>query len=91
MTEADVALFTTCLRFDLVYYAHFKCNLRRLRDHPHLWRFTRRMWQHPGVRATCALDDIKTHYYWSQDNVNPTRIVPAGPAEYERDLDGPLG
>ncbi len=91
MTEADVALFTTCLRFDLVYYAHFKCNLRRLRDHPHLWRFTRRMWQHPGVRATCALDDIKTHYYWSQDNVNPTRIVPAGPAEYERDLDSPLG
>ncbi|MFO0609426.1 MAG: glutathione S-transferase C-terminal domain-containing protein [Polyangiales bacterium] len=91
MTEADVALFTTCLRFDLVYYAHFKCNVRRLRDHPHLWRFTRRMWQHPGVRATCALDDIKTHYYWSQDHVNPTRIVPAGPAEYERDLDSPLG
>jgi glutathionyl-hydroquinone reductase len=90
MTAADVALFTTCLRFDLVYYSHFKCNVKRLRDHASLWRFTRRMWSHPGVRSTCALDDIKTHYYWSQDNVNPTRIVPLGPYEYERDLDTPI-
>jgi putative glutathione S-transferase len=90
LTEADIALFTTCLRFDLVYYAHFKCNVKRLRDHANLWRFTRRIWQLPGVRATCFLDDIKTHYYWSQDNVNPTRIVPAGPAEYEHDLDEPI-
>jgi putative glutathione S-transferase len=82
VTEADIALFTTCLRFDLVYYAHFKCNVRRLRDHANLWRFTRRMYQLPGVRATCRLDEIKTHYYWSQDHVNPTRIVPAGPADY---------
>jgi glutathionyl-hydroquinone reductase len=80
MTEADVALFTTLLRFDLVYYAHFKCNLRRLADHAHLWRFTRRMYQHPGIRPTCQLDDIKLHYYWSQPTVNPTRIVPIGPA-----------
>ena len=79
MTEADIALFTTMLRFDLVYYAHFKCNLKRLRDHDHLWRFTRRMYQHPGIRPTCHLDDIKTHYYWSQPTVNPTRIVPVGP------------
>lgn len=90
MTEADVALFTTCLRFDLVYYSHFKCNIKRLRDHTNLWKLTRRMWSHPGVRSTCSLDEIKTHYYWSQDNVNPTRIVPAGPGEYERDLDAPL-
>ncbi|CAN5916378.1 glutathione S-transferase family protein [soil metagenome] len=87
MTEADVALFTTCLRFDLVYYSHMKCNVKRLRDHVNLWRFTRRMYQVPAIRATCHLDEIKTHYYWSQDNVNPTRIVPVGPSEYARDLD----
>ncbi|HEU4726450.1 MAG TPA: glutathione S-transferase C-terminal domain-containing protein [Kofleriaceae bacterium] len=80
MTEADVALFTTLLRFDLVYFSHFKCNIRRLRDFTHLWRFTRRMYQHPGIRPTCHLDDIKVHYYWSQPTVNPTRIIPLGPA-----------
>jgi len=90
MTEADVALFPTCLRFDLVYYAHFKCNLKRLRDHEHLWRFTRRMYQTPAIRATCDLGEIKTHYYWSQNNVNPTRIIPIGPSEYARDLEAPL-
>jgi len=79
MTEADIALFTTLLRFDLVYYSHFKCNLRALRDHAALWRFTRRMYQHPGIRPTCHLDHIKTHYYWSQTTVNPTRVVPIGP------------
>jgi putative glutathione S-transferase len=89
MTEADVALFTTLLRFDLVYYGHFKCNLKRLRDHPNLWRFTRRMYQHPGIRPTCRLDDIKTHYYWSQPTVNPTRIVPIGPS-LEIDLSAPI-
>jgi putative glutathione S-transferase len=89
MTEADIALFTTLLRFDLVYYAHFKCNVRRLRDHHNLWRFTRQMYQHPGIRPTCYLDDIKTHYYWSQPTVNPTRIVPRGPA-LEAELGAPL-
>ena len=89
MTEADVALFTTMLRFDLVYYAHFKCNLKRLRDHPNLWRFTRQMYQHPGIRPTCHLDDIKTHYYWSQPTVNPTRIVPRGPS-LEAELARPI-
>ena len=89
MTEADVAMFTTCLRFDLVYYSHFKCNLRRLRDHANLWRLTRQMWQHPVVRETCDLAQIKVHYYWSQTNVNPTRIVPIGP-QLEAELDAPL-
>lgn len=89
MTEADVALFTTLIRFDLVYYAHFKCNLKRLREYPNLWRFTRRMYQHPGIRPTCRLDDIKTHYYWSQPSVNPTRIVPVGPP-LEPELLAPL-
>jgi putative glutathione S-transferase len=90
MTEADVALFTTLARFDLVYHGHFKCNVRRLRDHEHLWRFARRMYAHPAVRGTCSFEEIKTHYYWSQDNVNPSRIVPAGPADYERALEAPL-
>lgn len=79
MTEADIAMFTTLLRFDLVYYAHFKTNECRLRDLPNLWRFTRRIYQHPAITATCRLDDIKLHYYWSQPTVNPTRIVPIGP------------
>jgi putative glutathione S-transferase len=79
LTEADVALFTTLLRFDTVYYAHFKCNVRRLRDYPNLWGFTRDIYQIPAVKETCRLDEIKTHYYWSQTNVNPTRIVPLGP------------
>lgn len=89
MTEADIALFTTCLRFDLVYYSHFKCNLKRLRDHAGLWRFTRRMYENPAIRSTCDLNNIKTHYYWSQDNVNPTRIVPVGPVDYEAELSRP--
>ncbi|HEY5937006.1 MAG TPA: glutathione S-transferase family protein [Kofleriaceae bacterium] len=86
ITEADIALFTTLIRFDLVYYSHFKCNVRRLRDHANLWRFTRRMYQHPGIGPTCDLDHIKVHYYWSQTTVNPTRIVPLGPTEYASDL-----
>ncbi len=89
MTEADIALFTTLLRFDLVYYAHFKCNAARLRDHANLWRFTRRMYQHPGIGPTCRLDDIKSHYYWSQTTVNPTRIVPVGP-HLEPELAAPV-
>ncbi len=79
MTEADVAMFTTCLRFDLVYYAHFKCNVRRMQDYPNLWGFVRDVYQMPAVRPTCNLEHIKVHYYWSQENVNPTRIVPRGP------------
>lgn len=85
MTEADIALFTTLLRFDVVYYSHFKTNERRLRDLPNLWRFTRRMYQHEKIGPTCHLDHIKVHYYWSQPTVNPSRIVPIGP-----DLDAEL-
>ncbi len=85
-TEADVALFTTLLRFDVVYYSHFKCNVRRLQDYPNLWGFVRDVYQMPAVRRTCRLDHIKTHYYWSQTTVNPHRIVPVGPT---LDLDAP--
>lgn len=78
-TEADVAFFTTSLRFDLVYYSHFKCNVRRVQDYPNVWRFVREVYAMPAVQRTCRLDEIKLHYYWSQTTVNPSRIVPLGP------------
>jgi putative glutathione S-transferase len=78
-TEADWRLFTTLVRFDLVYYSHFKCNLRRLADYPNLSGYTRDLYQHPGVAGTVDLDHIKRHYYGSQRRVNPTGIVPIGP------------
>jgi putative glutathione S-transferase len=79
MTEADVALFTTLLRFDVVYYSHFKCNVRRIQDYENLSGYLRDIYQMADVRKTCRLDHIKTHYYWSQTTVNPHRIVPLGP------------
>ncbi|MBX6322319.1 MAG: glutathione S-transferase family protein [Rhodospirillaceae bacterium] len=78
-TEADWRLFTTLVRFDAVYYGHFKCNLRRLVDYPNLWAYTRDLFQTPGVAETVNLDHIKTHYYRSHRTINPTGIVPVGP------------
>jgi putative glutathione S-transferase len=86
LTEADVAMFTTSLRFDLVYYSHFKCNIRRLQDYPNVWGFVRDVYQMPEVKKVCDLDHIKVHYYWSQTTVNPSRIVPLGPT---LDLEAP--
>jgi putative glutathione S-transferase len=80
LTEADVALFTTLFRFDLVYHGHFKCNVRRIQDYENLWGFVRDVYQTPGVRETCDVKAIKTHYYWSHETLNPHRIVPLGPA-----------
>ena len=79
ITEADWRLFTTLVRFDAVYYGHFKCNLRRLVDFPHLWGYTRELYQMPGVAATVDLEHIKEHYYRSHAQINPTGIVPVGP------------
>jgi putative glutathione S-transferase len=79
ITEADWCMFTTLLRFDSVYYVHFKCNLRRIVDYPNLWNYLKDLYQQPGVKETCNLDHIKRHYYKSHPNVNPTRIVPKGP------------
>ncbi|HYA07544.1 MAG TPA: glutathione S-transferase family protein [Xanthobacteraceae bacterium] len=79
ITEADWRLFTTLVRFDAVYYSHFKCNLRRLVDYPNLWNYTRDLYQVPGVAETVSIDHIKRHYYGSQRQVNPTGIVPIGP------------
>jgi putative glutathione S-transferase len=79
ITEADWRLFTTLVRFDSVYYSHFKCNLRRVADYPNLWNYTRDLYQMPGVAETVSIDQIKRHYYGSQRQVNPSGIVPIGP------------
>jgi putative glutathione S-transferase len=79
LTEADIRLFTTLVRFDAVYNGHFKCNIRRLVDYRNLWAYTRDIYQAPGVAATVNLGHIKRHYYQSHKRINPTGIVPAGP------------
>lgn len=79
-TEADIRLFTTLVRFDPVYFGHFKCNIRRIADYPALSGFTRDLYQTPGVAGTVDLGHIKRHYYQSHRSVNPTGIVPVGPA-----------
>ena len=81
LTEADIRLFTTLVRFDPVYHGHFKCNLRRIADHPALSAFTARMMAVPGVADTVNLDHIKRHYYESHRTINPTGIVPLGPLQ----------
>ncbi len=78
-TEADWRLFTSLLRFDPVYYSHFKCNRQRLVDFPNLWAYTRRLYQMPGVAETVNMDHIKLHYYSSHKQLNPSGIVPKGP------------
>ncbi len=80
ITEADWRLFTTLVRFDPVYVGHFKCNLRRIVDYPHLWGYLRDLYQQPGIAETVNMRHIKGHYYESHRTINPTGIVPAGPA-----------
>nr|WP_163500354.1 glutathione S-transferase family protein [Halomonas socia] len=79
LTEADIRLFTTLVRFDAVYYGHFKCNLKRIGDYPNLSNYLRELYQWPGIKETVDFDHIKRHYYYSHDTINPTRIVPKGP------------
>lgn len=79
ITEADWRLFCTLIRFDAVYYSHFKCNLRRIVDYPNLSNYLRDLYQQEGIAATVNMDHIKRHYYGSQRHVNPTGIVPVGP------------
>ncbi|QJQ96200.1 MULTISPECIES: glutathione S-transferase family protein [Halomonadaceae] len=79
LTEADIRLFTTLVRFDAVYYGHFKCNFRRIEEYPNLSHYLRELYQWPGMAETVNLDHIKRHYYFSHDSINPTRIVPKGP------------
>ncbi len=79
ITEADWRLFTTLVRFDAVYVGHFKCNLKRIADYPNLQGYLRELYQVEGVAETVNMRHIKNHYYMSHENINPTRIVPAGP------------
>ena len=90
VTEADWRLFPTLVRFDPVYFGHFKCNLRRIADYPNLSGYVRDLYQHPGVAETVDFLHIKNHYYGSHGTINPTRIVPMGPdvdytAPHDRD------
>jgi len=79
LTEADWRLFTTLLRFDSVYYSHFKCNLRRIEEYPHMSNHIRELYQYPGVAETVNFKHIKEHYFKSHKTINPTGVVPIGP------------
>ena len=79
ITEADWRLFCTLIRFDAVYYSHFKCNWRHIYEFPNLSNYLRDLYQVPGVAETVSIEQIKRHYYGSQRQVNPTGIVPVGP------------
>lgn len=80
ITEADWRLFTTLIRFDAVYFSHFKCNRTRITDMPNLWGYLRDLYQQPCIAETVDFEQIKQHYYYSHPSINPTRIVPKGPA-----------
>ncbi|WP_299165163.1 glutathione S-transferase family protein [uncultured Tateyamaria sp.] len=88
LTEADWRLWTTLVRFDAVYHLHFKCNRKRLVDYPHLWAYTRELFQVPGVAETVNMGHIVRHYHYSHESINPHRIVPINPV---LDFDAPHG
>jgi putative glutathione S-transferase len=79
ITDVDVRLYTTLARFDLVYVGHFKCNIRCLREYPALWGYARDLWQTPGFGDTTDFDQIRRHYHCTHGQINPSRILPAGP------------
>lgn len=79
LTETDLRLFPTLIRFDPVYHGHFKCNRRRIVDYPNLWAYTRDIFQWPGVAETVHVDHFVRHYYFSHKTINPHRIIPIGP------------
>lgn len=86
MTEADIRLFTTLLRFDPVYHGHFKCNIRKISEYKNLYNYMKCIYQLPEVKSSCDFDHIKKHYYQSHRWINPTGIVPMGPV---LELDSP--
>lgn len=88
LTEADWRLFTTLVRFDLVYHLHFKCNRKRIIDYPNLWGYTRELYQVAGIANTVHFDHIVRHYHYSHDTINPNRIIPINPV---LDWDEPHG
>ncbi len=79
LTEADWRLFTTLVRFDAVYYGHFKCDRRRIADYKNLSRYLKRLYDYPGIAETVDIEAIRTHYYWSHTAINPHRIIPIMP------------
>ena len=79
ITEADWRLFTTLIRFDAVYFSHFKTNKYRISDYPELYGYVRDLFQQPGIAETVNMEHIKQHYYYSHNTINPSRIVPEGP------------
>jgi len=79
LTEADWRLFTTLVRFDAVYFGHFKCNLQRIADYENISNYLRELYQFPGIAETVDIEYIKRHYYYSHTSVNPTQIIPNGP------------
>jgi putative glutathione S-transferase len=90
LTEADLAMFATLVRFDHVYHTHFKCNRRAIHEYPNLWNYTKELYQLPGVAETVNVEHIVNHYYRSHRDVNPSGLVPAGPdvdfsAPHDRD------
>jgi putative glutathione S-transferase len=89
LTEADWRAWVTLLRFDPVYHTHFRLNGRRVADHPNLWGYTRELYQVPGIAETTSIDEIKTHYYTTHDELNPKHIIPRGPLDW--DLTAPHG
>ena len=80
-TEADWRLFTTLIRFDAVYFGHFKCNKKQIADYPHLYRYLCDLYTQPHISDTVNIEHIKRHYYYSHESINPTRIVPKGVPE----------
>lgn len=80
LTEADIRLFTTLIRFDSVYYSHFKCNKKRIQDYPNLHHFVERFMSNKQIAATVDFHHIKHHYYGSHKQINPSGVVPVGPA-----------
>jgi putative glutathione S-transferase len=79
IVETDYRLFCTLVRFDVVYFGHFKCNKNRIEDYPHLQGYLERIYRLPSIAETVNFDNIKRHYYYTHDDINPTRIVPVGP------------
>jgi putative glutathione S-transferase len=81
LTEADWRLYATLVRFDFVYYSHFKCNRRRIKDHHHLWNYLKDLYQHPGIAEVTDIEGIKTGYWGNMKHLNPSGIVPSGPED----------
>jgi putative glutathione S-transferase len=79
LTEADIRLVPTLIRFDCVYYLHFKCNLKKINDYKNISRYLKNLFKKIPISSTTNFEHIKRHYYYSHDNINPHRIIPIGP------------